>query len=46
MALLAGAGELVGGFLIASGLLTPLGITVLAAVMTVAILTVHLCNGI
>lgn len=46
MALLAGAAELVGGFLIASGLLTPLGTAVLAAVMTVAILTVHLRNGI
>jgi putative oxidoreductase len=46
LALLAGAAELSGGFLIASGLVTPLGTALLAAVMTVAILTAHLRNGI
>lgn len=46
LALLAGAAELGGGFLIASGLVTPLGTVLVAAVMTVAILTVHLRNGI
>ena len=46
LALLAGASELGGGFLIASGLLTPLGTALVSAVMTVAILTVHLRNGI
>ena len=43
---LAGLGELGGGFLIASGLVTPLGTALLAAVMTVAILAVHLRKGI
>ena len=43
---LAGLGELGGGFLIASGLVTPLGTVLLAAVMTVAILAVHLRKGI
>ncbi len=46
LALLAGASELGGGFLIASGLMTPPGTALLAAMMTVAILTVHLRNGI
>ena len=46
LALLAGASEVTGGFLIASGLVTPLGTALLAAVMTVAILTVHLRKGI
>jgi putative oxidoreductase len=46
LALLAGAAELGGGFLIASGLVTPLGTALLAATMTVAILTVHLRHGI
>ena len=46
MAVLAGLGELVGGFSIAAGLLTPIGTAVLAAVMTVAILKVHLSKGI
>src|SRR5438105_5005293 len=46
LALLTGAAELSGGFLIASGLVTPLGTALLAAVMTVAILVVHLRNGI
>jgi putative oxidoreductase len=45
MAVFAGLGELVGGFLIAAGLLTPVGTAVLAAVMTVAILKVHLSKG-
>lgn len=46
LALVAGAAEVGGGFLIASGLVTPLGTALLAAVMTVAILTVHLRKGI
>jgi putative oxidoreductase len=46
LAVLAGLGEVGGGFLIASGLVTPLGTALLAAVMTVAILTVHLPKGI
>jgi hypothetical protein len=43
---LAGLGELGGGFLIAAGLVTPLGTALLAAVMTVAIVVVHLRKGI
>ncbi len=46
LALLTGGGELGGGFLIAAGLVTPLGTALLAAVMTVAILVVHLRRGI
>jgi putative oxidoreductase len=46
LAVLAGLGELVGGFSIAAGLLTPIGTAVLAAVMTVAILKIHLSKGI
>ena len=46
LALLTGASEVSGGFLIASGLVTPLGTALLAAVMTVAILVVHVRNGI
>jgi putative oxidoreductase len=46
LALVAGIGEVGGGFLIASGLVTPLGTALLAAVMTVAILTIHLQKGI
>jgi len=46
LALLAGAGELGGGFLLAAGLITPLGTALIAAVMTVAILVVHLRKGI
>jgi putative oxidoreductase len=38
--------EVGGGFLIASGLLTPLGTALTAAVMTTAILTVHIRKGI
>jgi putative oxidoreductase len=46
LALVAGVSELSGGFLIAAGLLTPLGTALLAAVMTVAIVNVHLSKGI
>ena len=35
-----------GGFLVASGLVTPLGTALLAAVMTTAILSVHIRKGI
>jgi putative oxidoreductase len=45
-ALLAGTAELVGGFSIAAGLLTPLGTLLITAVMTTAIVTVHFANGI
>jgi len=45
MAILAGASELVGGVLFASGLVTPLGAALLSAVMIVAIWTVHRANG-
>lgn len=46
-ALLAAAlAEVGGGFLIASGLVTPLGTALLAAVMTTAILSVHIRKGI
>jgi putative oxidoreductase len=44
--LLAGVGEAGGGFLLASGLVTPLGTVLLAAVMTTAILSVHIRKGI
>ena len=43
---LAGLGELGGGFLLASGLVTPLATLLLAAVMTTAILSVHIRKGI
>ena len=43
---LAGLGELAGGILVAAGLVTPLGTAILAAVMTTAILAVHLKKGI
>ncbi|HEY6835681.1 MAG TPA: DoxX family protein [Gaiellaceae bacterium] len=46
MAFVAGAAELVGGFSIAAGLLTPVGTVLLAAVMTVAIVNVHWSKGI
>jgi hypothetical protein len=39
-------GEIGGGFLIASGLLTPLGTALVAAAMTTAILSVHIGKGI
>ncbi len=38
--------ELGGGFLIAAGLVTPVGTALLAAVMTTAILSVHIRKGI
>jgi putative oxidoreductase len=44
-ALLAGTAEVVGGFSIAAGLLTPVGLLI-TAVMTTAIVTVHFRNGI
>jgi putative oxidoreductase len=46
LAVLSGVAELVGGFLIASGLVTPLGTALLAANITVAIVAVHLRRGI
>jgi putative oxidoreductase len=46
LALLAGLGELVGGFSIAAGLLTPIGTALLAAVMTVAVVRIHWSEGI
>jgi putative oxidoreductase len=46
LALVAGLGELLGGFSIAAGLLTPVGTVLIAAVMTVAILKMHLSKGI
>jgi putative oxidoreductase len=45
-ALLAGSAEILGGFSIAAGLLTPVGTILIAAVMTTAILTAHARNGI
>jgi putative oxidoreductase len=42
----ASLGEIGGGFLIASGLVTPLGTALAAAVMTTAILSVHIGKGI
>jgi putative oxidoreductase len=42
----AGLAELGGGFLIAAGLVTPLGTALIAAVMTTAILSVHIRKGI
>jgi putative oxidoreductase len=44
--LLAGTGELGGGFLLAAGLVTPLATALLAAVMTTAIVSVHIRKGI
>lgn len=44
-ALAAGSAELVGGALIALGLLLPLGAALVTAVMTTAIITVHFQNG-
>lgn len=44
-AALAGIGELVGGLLLALGLLTPVGAAMVIAVMVVAIVTVHLAKG-
>jgi putative oxidoreductase len=44
-ALAAGLGELVGGLLVALGLLGPVGPALLIAVMVVAVITVHAKNG-
>jgi putative oxidoreductase len=41
----AGSAELGGGLLIAAGLLTPLAAAALIAVMTAAVVTVHMANG-
>jgi putative oxidoreductase len=41
----AGTGELVGGALLALGLVAPIGAALLIAVMTAAILSVHWSNG-
>jgi len=46
MALGAGAAELIGGVLLALGLLTPLAAALLTAVMLAAIWTVHRANGV
>src|ERR1700760_4007555 len=45
-ALLAGLSELIGGFSLGAGLLTPVGTTLVGAVMTTAILTAHARDGI
>ena len=45
-ALLAGLSEVVGGFSLGAGLLTPVGTILIGAVMTTAILTAHARNGI
>jgi putative oxidoreductase len=45
MAFLAGAGELAGGFLFASGLLGPVGAILIVVTMLVAIFKVHGKNG-
>jgi putative oxidoreductase len=45
-ALLAGSAEILGGFSLAAGLLTPVGTILVGAVMTAAILTAHARNGI
>src|ERR1700745_3646074 len=45
-ALLAGLSELLGGFSLGAGLLTPVGTILIGAVMTTAILTAHARNGI
>jgi putative oxidoreductase len=44
-AIAAGAAELVGGAMLGLGLFTPVAAAVLIAVMTAAVLTVHLANG-
>ncbi|MGZ5959159.1 MAG: DoxX family protein [Myxococcaceae bacterium] len=44
-AAIAGGGELVGGLLLALGLLTPVGAALVFAVMVVAIVSVHLAKG-
>src|SRR4051794_39496516 len=45
-AVLAGSAELAAGFLLAAGLLTPVGTVLIGAVMITAILKVHVSNGI
>jgi putative oxidoreductase len=45
MAILAGLAEFVGGILVMLGFLTPLAMLTLIGVMIVAVLTVHLKNG-
>lgn len=45
MAVLAGIGEFAGGLLMGLGILGPIGPALIMAVMTVAIITVHLKNG-
>ncbi len=45
-ALLAGSAEILGGFSLGAGLLTPVGTILIGAVMTTAILTAHARNGI
>jgi putative oxidoreductase len=45
-ALLAGTAEVVGGFSLGAGLLTPVGTMLVAAVMTTAIVAVHARSGI
>jgi len=45
MAVLAGTGEFAGGLLTAIGILGPIGPALLIAVMTEAIMTVHIKNG-
>jgi putative oxidoreductase len=45
-AVLVGSSEVVGGVAFAAGLLTPIGTILIGAVMTTAILTVHLRQGI
>jgi putative oxidoreductase len=45
-ALLAGIAEILGGFSVGAGLLTPVGTILIGAVMTTAILTAHARNGI
>ncbi|MCM3124513.1 MULTISPECIES: DoxX family protein [unclassified Mesobacillus] len=45
MALFAGLAELVGGILLAAGLLTPLAALLIAGTMLMAILKVHGANG-
>lgn len=45
-AVLAGTAELVAGFSLAAGLLTPVGTILAGGVMTTAILTAHVRNGI
>jgi putative oxidoreductase len=45
-ALLAGTAEILGGFSLGAGLLTPVGTILVGAVMTTAILTAHARNGI